>query len=126
MAVQTKSTPIWVPQIEQWLERLTSPFNAVDFYKPEYEYDEKDGSIVVFHARLYTHANMYHIRATESRVGCEVVSRKWDVGEDWHRGRDCGDGDISNETLDFIQKRILQHEILKVPPPVIPQSITGA
>ena len=69
--------------------------------------------------RIYTHDNSYSIVARTkpgggSYLGCIASSRKPRAGEDWTRGNDLADGDISDETWNQIIADIVSYELVTV------------
>ena len=71
------------------------------------------------HFNLYTDINRYSVKAIEresgkSYLGCIASSRKPRAGEDWTRGRDMADGDLSYETWVSILSDIVSYELVKV------------
>lgn len=67
---------------------------------------------------VYTDTNSYNIRAVErnapakSYLGCTSKSRKPRAGEDWYRGNDLADGDLSEETWRRILADIVAYELV--------------
>lgn len=76
--------------------------------------DEND----LVRVKLYTNENMYSIKTMLGRdkdyMDCVAQSRKCEVGEDWHRGRDLSDGKYDPSTFKRIMRDILEREFLEV------------
>ncbi len=69
--------------------------------------------------RIFTHTNAYSITAVESvdgstYLGCVSKSRKERAGENWHRGNDLPDGEMTEETWRQILCRIVSYELQQV------------
>ncbi len=70
--------------------------------------------------RIYTNTTCYGIVAIErsgkrkSYLGCQTSSRKPRAGEDWTRGNDLADGNLSKETWDKIKNDIIAYELVKI------------
>ena len=67
--------------------------------------------------RLYTDTNKYAFEAItgeRSYLGCIASCRKPRAGEDWTRGRDLSDGNMSHETWVKILSDIVSYELVKV------------
>ena len=72
-------------------------------------------------AVIYTKSNAYHIAATQRRkdkgyLGCISCSRKARPGEDWFRGNDLPDGDLSERTWKAILTGIVRYEAQQIAP----------
>ncbi|WP_341702618.1 hypothetical protein [Ferrovibrio sp.] len=77
------------------------------------------------HVCLYTDNNRYHITAMweaashdepthRGYLGCGAEARRPRAGEDWTRGSDLADGDISRKTWNYILSDIISYEMVKV------------
>lgn len=53
-------------------------------------------------------------RMDNGYLGCISQSRKWRAGEDWHRGSDLPDGDLSEKTWYAILGRIVSYELVDI------------
>lgn len=67
--------------------------------------------------KLYTDNNVYSINARvgdRTYLGCVANSRKPRAGEDWTRGNDLADGDLSIDTWNNILADIIGYELVRV------------
>ena len=72
-----------------------------------------------FRAAIYTKTTAYHISAIEryagkSYLGCIAASRKARPGEDWTRGNDLPDGNLSKKTWRQILAGIVRYEAQRI------------
>lgn len=80
-----------------------------------------DGNIVYnYEIRLYTNDHVYCISANvtnqKTYLGCIASERKPRAGENWTRGNDLSDGDLSIETWNNIKNDIIKYELVKLFP----------
>jgi hypothetical protein len=72
----------------------------------------------IIRVNLFTNSNRYRISAVldenHSYLGCTTSSRKWEPGEDWHRGNDLPDGKFSEVTWNSIKNGILGYELIEL------------
>lgn len=80
-----------------------------------------DGSFTEdrIHFYIYTNEHQYSITANveeggRSYLGCISSNRKPRAGEDWTRGNDLADGDLSLETWNRILGDIVSYELVNV------------
>lgn len=108
-----------VNDLKNWINRdLTPKFGSDETYL------EIVGS---FHDglkfRIYTTTNQYSIKAHDaephcrSYLGCTATCRKPRAGEDWTRGNDLADGELTEETWHSILADIIRYELVKVHKP---------
>ena len=69
--------------------------------------------------KIFTDTNCYSITARDSEddagyLGCIASTRKPRAGEDWTRGNDLDDGDLTKETWYRILGDIISYEMVKV------------
>jgi hypothetical protein len=62
---------------------------------------------------LFTEKHLYHITAKNNWICGGYSNRYYEPLEDWTRGRDLGDGDCTEKTLNKILFRIIGCELLK-------------
>lgn len=62
---------------------------------------------------LFTEKHEYYITVKNNWICCGCSNRYFEPLEDWTRGRDLGDGDCTEETLNKILFRIIGCELLK-------------
>jgi len=99
-------------EIETRLEEEFGPKDVVHITRSDAAPNEYD-----FHAYLYTATNRYSITATfrgdnnKNYLGCTASSRKSRAGEDWTRGNDLPDGDLSERTWQRILAGIVRYEL---------------
>ena len=86
---------------------------------PERWPSEKDGETRGKYV-IATSRNTYFITAIErddcGYLGCVATSREARAGEDWLRGNDLPDGDMSEETWHRIKDGILKYELVPIKP----------
>lgn len=78
--------------------------------------DQPDSKL---HFYIYTDTNSYSIVGSveddgHTYLGCTASSRKPRAGEDWTRGSDLADGDLSLETWNSILGDIVAYELVRV------------
>ena len=87
------------------------------------EHSDSSDNDGTYQFRIYTNDNSYSIVArtydrtkpgNRSYLGCIASSRKPRAGEDWTRGNDLADGDISEETWNQILADIVSYELVVV------------
>jgi len=99
-------------QIETRLEETFGPKDVVHVIQNDAAPNE-----YTFRAYLYTAINRYSIVAKfrgddkPGYLGCIAQSRKARTGEDWFRGNDLPDGDLSEDTWQRILVGILRYEL---------------
>jgi len=101
-------------------EFRTDVIDVIEDYEVSQEYSDKSEPIAYgcFKIRIYTNVNCYTIVAREHKdriyLGCVVSSRKPRAGEDWTRGNDLPDGDLSLDTWERIKNGIIRYELIKI------------
>ena len=103
--------------IKQWIDNIGRYSSEQNVEINEYA-DSSDG-IGHYHFFIYTNDHSYSIIAKtkkggRSYLGCIASSRKPRAGEDWTRGNDLSDGDLSLETWHQILGDIVSYELVKV------------
>lgn len=103
--------------IKQWIDNLGR--YSSDQNVEIKEYADSSNGIGHYHFFIYTNEHRYSIIAKtkeggRSYLGCIVSSRKPRAGEDWTRGNDLADGDLSEETWNRILGDIVSYELVKV------------
>lgn len=114
--------------LRSWMERDLSRFGKLEDHLHD-RGEENDHSDYIWRFSIYTANNDYGIVAIEKKLGrsylgCGAKSRKPRAGEDWHRGRDLADGDLSEETWRRILADIVSYEMVRVHKPTV--DIRGA
>ena len=102
-----------IKELRRWMVRdLLRP--NIQILRAEVSSDE-----VHFRAMFYTETTAYHISAVEryagkSYLGCIAKSRKARPGEDWTRGNDLPDGNLSKKTWRQILTGIVRYEAQRI------------
>ena len=108
-----------IKDLKSWIERDLTRFSDSKDCVLEIPDDPKlnqpDDCLKI---RIFTDTNRYGISAAErdddGYLGCIASSRKPRAGEDWTRGRDLADGDLSEETWHEILGDIVSYEMVKI------------
>ena len=66
---------------------------------------------------LVTPTHQYSIRVSPDYLGCSVISRLAQPGEDWLRGSDLHDGKFNRITWEHILRDIFAYELVEIPRP---------
>lgn len=98
-----------IKELRNWMVR--------DLLRPNFQVLRAEGAAgeEYFRAAIYTKSTEYHILAIEkqrgrSYLGCIAASRKSRPGEDWTRGNDLPDGNLSEKTWYQILAGIVRYE----------------
>ena len=83
--------------------------------------EEAPSSEEYLRATIYTKTTEYHILGIErtngeNYLGCIASSRKARPGEDWTRGNDLPDGNLSKKTWRQILAGIVRYEVQRISP----------
>ncbi|KKL89828.1 hypothetical protein LCGC14_1910730 [marine sediment metagenome] len=103
-----------IKELRSWMVR--------DLLRPNFQIHrptEKSSTEDRFRATIYTKTTEYHISAIEryagkSYLGCIAASRKSRPGEDWTRGNDLPDGNLSKKTWRQILAGIVRYEAQRI------------
>lgn len=105
-----------IQDFKKWLERDFSPKDVVHVITDQ-AHGGSGKSEHTFRIFLYTATNRFSITAIsrdpsqKDYLGCIAQSRKARTGEDWLRGNDLPDGDLSENTWQQILIGILRYEL---------------
>ncbi len=107
--------------LRSWMVRDLARFGKLEDHLQD-EGSERDQVTldVTWRFAIYTDNNRYNITAIVRGVGkkcylgCISSSRKPRAGEDWTRGRDLADGDLSEKTWHQILADIVSYEMVRV------------
>jgi len=106
--------------LDSWLERFNHFAPVVSHIQISRNagYSTSDGPEYRRTFKIYTDTNCYTINAIERRdhsyLGCIASCRTPRAGEDWNRGRDLADGELSRETWRRILGDIVSYEMVRV------------
>lgn len=102
---------------KQWVDKIGKFSSDQNVEIKEYA-DSSDG-VGHYQVYIYTNDHKYSIIARikyngRSYLGCIANSRKPRAGEDWTRGNDLADGELSLETWNRILGDIVSYELVRV------------
>lgn len=111
-----------ISDFEKWLGDMIFPGDMEDVIEilSQGGRGDPDGPTEHFmKVRIYTSEYRYSIIAIErsddtSYLGCQVSLRKKRAGEDWYRGNDLPDGELSEKTWEQIKNAIIANELEKL------------
>ena len=103
-----------IKELRSWMVRDLLRPNFQILRNTEASYEEER-----FRATVYTKTTEYHILGIErytgkSYLGCIAKSRKARPGEDWTRGNDLPDGNLSKKTWRQILAGIVRYEAQRI------------
>lgn len=122
----------WKTRFKEWLNEITpgdgmeTYVQFVGHYPSEWNLEGKvnvdsmpdsEASGDSIRVRIFTENERYTIVATQGYLGCTVSNRKPRAGEDWTRGSDLPDGELSRKTWERIKDRIVAYELVRVAKP---------
>ena len=104
--------------LKQWAAKIGkhASMENIDLGKGSFDLFDKSDDL---HFYIYTNENRYSISATvyddgHTYLGCTASCRKPRAGEDWTRGSDLADGDLSLKTWTEILGDIVAYELVRV------------
>ena len=109
-----------IEDLKSWIERDITRFSpSEDHLKINKDTLPVDAAAEnIFRFWIFTDNNKYAVAAREAGeggyLGCIASSRKPRAGEDWNRGNDLNDGDLSEQTWHEILGDIISYEMVKI------------
>lgn len=105
-----------IKDLKSWIEQDIVRFGQS---KTHIEIIGDSNPCYFFEFRFYTDNNRYTIIARnypdeKTYLGCMASNRKTRAGEDWYRGSDLADGDLSSKTWHRILGDIISYEMVKI------------